>query len=80
MSTITTQRPWPYTMAQEPTKSTARQHLLVAMARLTASVLRRHRRRRNSRELMAFSDHMLKDIGLSHGGIASAVMIGWARP
>jgi uncharacterized protein YjiS (DUF1127 family) len=81
-STITAQRPWPGTPAQETatSSSSARRHLRTAKARTAASILRWHRVRRDTRQVMALSDTMLKDIGLSRGEIEHAVRTGRARP
>jgi uncharacterized protein YjiS (DUF1127 family) len=80
-SIITVQRPWPGIPAQETaSSSTARGHLLTGMARVAASILRWHRMRRDTRQVMALSDAMLKDIGLSRSEIEHAVMTGRARP
>ena len=54
-----------------PARSIAR-----IVARLIRSVAAEYRIRRDTRALMSFSGHMLKDIGLSRQQIAHAVRFG----
>jgi uncharacterized protein YjiS (DUF1127 family) len=80
-SIITVQRPWPGIPAQETaSSSTARRLLPAGVARAAAAILRWRRLRRDIRQVMALSDAMLKDIGLSRSEIEHAVMTGRARP
>ena len=46
------------------------------VGRLIAAASRWYRTRRDARQLMAFDDRMLQDIGLSRGEIDSAVETG----
>ena len=69
--TITPERSWPHTPKQ-PDAARSRPR---GMARLTAAS-RWYRTRRDARQLMAFDDRMLQDIGLSRGEIDSAVQTG----
>jgi uncharacterized protein YjiS (DUF1127 family) len=80
MSTITAQRPWPYRPAQQAASPSRRGQLCTGLARLAALLRRWHRLRRDTHQLMSFSDAMLKDIGLSRGQIERVVMTGrdWA--
>jgi uncharacterized protein YjiS (DUF1127 family) len=77
--TITLDRPWPYKPVHQAVGSTAWARLVAGMSHLVAPVLRWHRVRRDSRQLMALSDHMLQDIGLSRGAIERAVRTGRDR-
>jgi uncharacterized protein YjiS (DUF1127 family) len=77
--TITPDRPWPYKPAHDTAGSTAWMRLMAATSRLVAPALRWHRARRDSRLLMALSDHMLQDIGLSRGELERAVRTGRDR-
>jgi uncharacterized protein YjiS (DUF1127 family) len=77
--TITPDRPWPYKPAHQAVGSTAWARLVADMSHLVALVLRWHRARRDSRQLMAFGDHMLQDIGLSRGEIERAMRMGRDR-
>jgi uncharacterized protein YjiS (DUF1127 family) len=77
--TITPDRPWPYKPAHDTAGSTAWARLVAGTSHLVASLLRWHCARRHSRQLMAFGDHMLHDIGLSRGAIERAVWTGRDR-
>jgi uncharacterized protein YjiS (DUF1127 family) len=77
--TITPDRPWPYKPAHQAAGSTAWVRLVAAMSHLVAPILRWDRARRDSRQLMAFEDHLLHDIGLSRGEIEHAVRTGRDR-
>jgi len=46
------------------------------LMRIVRAIAREHRIRRDTRELMAMSDHMLKDIGLTRSQIVYAVRFG----
>jgi uncharacterized protein YjiS (DUF1127 family) len=76
---ITPDRPWPYKPAHQATGSMAWASLAAGTSHLVAPVLRWYRARRDSRQLMAFGDHMLHDIGLSRGEIERAVRTGRDR-
>jgi uncharacterized protein YjiS (DUF1127 family) len=77
--TITPDRPWPYKPARQAASPTVWMRLAAGTNHLVTSVLRWHRLRRDSRQLMAFGDHMLQDIGLSRGEIERAVRAGRDR-
>jgi uncharacterized protein YjiS (DUF1127 family) len=78
-STITPDRPWPYKPAHQAADSTVWARFVAGTNHLVAPVLRWHRARRDTRQLMAFGDHMLQDLGLSRGEIEHAVRIGRDR-
>lgn len=46
------------------------------LVRMVRAIAREHRIRRDTRELMTMSDHMLKDIGLTRSQIGYAVRFG----
>ena len=46
------------------------------LVRIVRAIAREHRIRRDTRELMTMSDHMLKDIGLTRSPIGYAVRFG----
>ena len=77
--TITPDRPWPYKPAHQTAGSTAWVRLVAATSHLIAPILRWHRARRDSRQLMALGDHLLHDIGLSRGEIERAMRMGRDR-
>ena len=64
--TINPERPWPYTPEQ---REAARARPPTGVARLPPQLSRWYRTRRDARQLMAFDDRMLQDIGLSRGEI-----------
>jgi uncharacterized protein YjiS (DUF1127 family) len=57
----------------------AKARLLAGLARLTAAARRWYQLRRDTRQLSAFSDHLLRDIGLGRGEIERAVKDGRGR-
>jgi uncharacterized protein YjiS (DUF1127 family) len=77
--TITPDRPWPYKPARQAAGSAAWARLVAGTSDLITSVRRWHRVRRDSRQLMALSDHMLQDIGLSRSAIERTVRTGRDR-
>jgi uncharacterized protein YjiS (DUF1127 family) len=77
--TINPDRPWPYKPARQAAGCMAWMRLVVGTSYLITSVRRWHRVRRDSRQLMALSDHMLQDLGLSRGAIERAVRTGRDR-
>jgi uncharacterized protein YjiS (DUF1127 family) len=77
--TITPGRPWPYKSARQAPGPTVWARLVAGTSHLITSVRRWHRARRDSRQLMAFSDHLLHDLGLSRGAIERAVRTGRDR-
>jgi uncharacterized protein YjiS (DUF1127 family) len=46
------------------------------LARAAAALARAYRLRRDTRELLTYSDAMLSDIGLGRGGVESAARLG----
>jgi uncharacterized protein YjiS (DUF1127 family) len=78
-STISPERPWPYRPAPRAAIPSARAHLLAGMARLAAPVLRWHRARHATRQLMALDDRMLRDIGHGRGEVERAAATGRER-
>ena len=46
------------------------------LARAAGALARAYRLRRDTRELLSFSDAMLSDIGLGRSGVESAVRLG----
>ena len=71
--TINPERPWPYTPEQ---CEAARARPPTGVARLASALSQWYRTRRHARQLMAFDDRMLQDIGLSRSEIESAVRTG----
>jgi uncharacterized protein YjiS (DUF1127 family) len=76
--TITHDHPWPYKTAQEVAARTWWARSLKGMARTAAAVSRWHRARRDTRQLLAYDDRLLQDIGVARGGIERAVRTGRA--
>ena len=70
------QHPWPYRTARELAAPTVWARSREGLARAAAAVARRHRRRRAARQLMAFDDRMLRDVGLGRGEVERAVWHG----
>ncbi len=50
--------------------------LASTLAGVLGALARAYRVRRDTRRLSAFSDHMLRDVGLGRGGIGRAVRVG----
>ena len=73
---ITHDHPWPYRTARELAAPTPWARSREGLARAVAAVSRWRRLRREARWLMALDDRMLRDIGLSRGGIERAVRAG----
>ena len=71
--TITPERSWPRTPKQPDAVRTLAP---TWVGRLIAAASRWYRTRRDVRQLMAFDDRLLQDIGLSRGEINSAVETG----
>ena len=71
--TINPERPWPYTPEQ---CEAARARPPTGVARLASALSQWYRTRRHARQLMAFDDRMLQDIGLSRSEIECAVRTG----
>ena len=71
--TITPERSWPHTPKQP---YAVRTFAPTWAGRLIAAASRWYRTRRDGRQLMAFDDRRLQDIGLSRGEIDSAVETG----
>jgi uncharacterized protein YjiS (DUF1127 family) len=46
------------------------------VGRLTGAIARAYRARRDTRQLMALSDHMLRDMGLGRSEVGHAVRFG----
>ena len=61
-------RPWSYPVAKPKPSAW--------LARAVAALARAYRLRRDTRELLTYSDAMLSDIGLGRGGIESAARLG----
>ena len=77
--TISPTRPWPYGSGRRmPIRAGGRPW--AGVSRLIAAVLRGYRARRDARHLLALSDHLLRDIGLTRGEVARAVRAGCDRP
>jgi uncharacterized protein YjiS (DUF1127 family) len=67
-TTVALHRSWSYPVAK-PRPS-------AWLARAAAALARAYRLRRDTRELLTFSDAMLSDIGLGRGGVEGTVRLG----
>jgi uncharacterized protein YjiS (DUF1127 family) len=74
--TITHDHPWPYKTAREIAAPTWWARSLKGMARAAVTVSRWHRTRHAAHRLLALDDRLLRDIGVSRGGIDRAVPTG----
>ena len=70
---ITPSRPWPGTPCPGPSSW---RRALVGLRHLTSAMLDAYHARRASRQLMACSDLVLRDMGLSRGEITRVVWYG----
>jgi uncharacterized protein YjiS (DUF1127 family) len=75
---VTHDHPWPYRAAQQLAGPTFWARSREGLAHAAAAVARWHRLRRDTRQLMALSDRMLRDVGLSRGEVEHAVWHGRA--
>ena len=74
--TMMLRRSWHPGLGERSAAATARPVLPAMLARALAALARAYRVRRDTRPLLAFSDHMLSDLGLGRGEIGRAVRVG----
>lgn len=74
--TLMLRRTWHPGLGQRSAPATARPLLPPLLARTLTALARAYRVRRDTRQLLAFSDHMLGDLGLGRGEIGRAVRVG----
>lgn len=67
-------RSWPHGLGLRSTASPARAR--AALVRVLGALARAYRMRRDTRQLLALSDHMLSDMGIGRGEIGQAVQVG----
>jgi uncharacterized protein YjiS (DUF1127 family) len=75
---VTHEHPWPYRSAREVAGPTFWARSREGLAHAAAAVTRWHRLHRDTQRLMALSDRMLRDVGLSRGEVEHAVWHGRA--
>lgn len=74
--TLMLRRSWHLGHGQRSAAATARPLLPAMLAGALTALARAYRMRRDTRQLLAFSDHMLSDLGLGRGEIGRAVRVG----